>query len=264
MTITTRQDALSRGEKYYNTGKPCKNGHNSDRLTSNRSCVACLSEYSKQHYEVNKEEISAARKAKYQEDLEASRAKKRSDAQKRRSANPDAVKSYAASYYQANRDRLLAKDKKNRELRQSQKPPKPPKRTKEEVAQAYRQRNKEKLNQRVIRYARERRQRDPLFLFKHSLRSLISHSFSNKGFSKKSKTAQILGCEFDFLITHIERQFLPGMTWDNRHLWHIDHITPLATATTEEEVLALNHFTNLRPIWKDENLKKRDSITHLI
>src|SRR3546814_6097044 len=29
------------------------------------------------------------------------------------------------------------------------------------------------------------------------------------------------------LMAHLERQFLPGMSWDNRGEWHIDHIRPL-------------------------------------
>lgn len=54
------------------------------------------------------------------------------------------------------------------------------------------------------------------------------------------------------------------MTWANRHLWHIDHIVPMATATTEAEAIALNHFTNLRPVWGADNLAKGAKQTHLL
>lgn len=54
------------------------------------------------------------------------------------------------------------------------------------------------------------------------------------------------------------------MTWQNRGEWHIDHIVALATAKTEADVLALNHFTNLRPMWGPDNLKKGAKQTHLI
>jgi hypothetical protein len=50
------------------------------------------------------------------------------------------------------------------------------------------------------------------------------------------------------LKEHFERQFSKGMTWENYgDLWEIDHVVPLATAKTVIDVLALNHFTNLRP-----------------
>ena len=38
---TTRKAALANGDKYYDTGKPCKNGHYSKKYTSSWSCVVC-------------------------------------------------------------------------------------------------------------------------------------------------------------------------------------------------------------------------------
>lgn len=96
------------------------------------------------------------------------------------------------------------------------------------------------------------------------IRSLIGSGMKRMGYKKRSKSFEILGCTWPEFKAHIERQFLPGMTWENRHLWQIDHITPLATAETEADVIALNHFTNLRPLWAVDNLAKRAKITHLI
>lgn len=50
------------------------------------------------------------------------------------------------------------------------------------------------------------------------------------------------------------------MTWENRNEWHIDHITPLSSAKTEEELYKLCHYTNLQPLWAEENLKKGNKI----
>jgi hypothetical protein len=50
------------------------------------------------------------------------------------------------------------------------------------------------------------------------------------------------------------------MTWDNRNLWHIDHIIPLDFAENEEEMLMLNHYSNLSPLWRDLNLEKSSKI----
>jgi len=49
------------------------------------------------------------------------------------------------------------------------------------------------------------------------------------------------------------------MSWSNHGDWHIDHIIPVASAIDEEELYKLNHFSNLQPLWRDENLKKGDN-----
>ncbi len=122
--------------------------------------------------------------------------------------------------------------------------------------------------QRVIdgnsRRSKERRESDPVFAMECRVRSFVGYAFRLTGYTKRSRTHEILGCDWEFFKTHIEKQFTKGMTWENRSEWHIDHITPLATAKTEAEVIALNHFTNLRPLWAKDNLAKSDSIQYLI
>lgn len=85
-----------------------------------------------------------------------------------------------------------------------------------------------------------------------------------RGYQKGTKTSLILGCEWHEFAAHLERQFLPGMSWENRGLWHIDHIVPMSTAKTEADAIALNHFTNLRPIWSRDNWAKGAKQTHLL
>ena len=59
-------------------------------------------------------------------------------------------------------------------------------------------------------------------------------------------------------MTHLESKFTDGMSWDNHttHGWHIDHIIPLSSAKTLEEVEKLCHFSNLQPLWAIDNLLK--------
>jgi len=54
----------------------------------------------------------------------------------------------------------------------------------------------------------------------------------------------------------LEHQFKEGMNWDNQGKWHIDHIIPLSSGNTEEEIIKLCHYTNLQPLWAIDNMKK--------
>ena len=79
-----------------------------------------------------------------------------------------------------------------------------------------------------------------------------------KKMTKRNKTFHMIGCTPQQLIAHIEKQFQPGMTCENWgvHGWHIDHRIPLDSGKTLEEVEKLCHYTNLQPMWAEENRKK--------
>ena len=72
----------------------------------------------------------------------------------------------------------------------------------------------------------------------------------------------MLGCSIKDLIIHIEKQFKEGMTWDNHSYngWHIDHIIPCASfdLSDPEQQKKCFHYTNLQPLWKQDNLSKSD------
>jgi hypothetical protein len=108
----------------------------------------------------------------------------------------------------------------------------------------------------VRKWQSEKIKSDPLFKLSRNLRSLIKNSMKKLNYKKSSKTEKILGCDFEFFQLYMELQFKPGMRWDNHAEWHIDHKTPISWAKTEEEVIKLNHFTNLQPLWAVENIKK--------
>ena len=73
---------------------------------------------------------------------------------------------------------------------------------------------------------------------------------------KNNKTFQIVGCSPTELKEHLEKQFINGMNWDNQGKWHIDHIIPLSSAKTEQDIYKLCYYTNLQPLWAEENMKK--------
>jgi hypothetical protein len=58
------------------------------------------------------------------------------------------------------------------------------------------------------------------------------------------------------LKIYLEEKFIDGMSWENQGKWHIDHILPLSSATNEDELYKLCHFTNLQPMWATDNIRK--------
>ena len=104
------------------------------------------------------------------------------------------------------------------------------------------------------------------FRLKRSLRCTINGSFKRKRYKKNSKTVEILGCSFEFFKQYIESKFESWMNWDNHgkyngelnYGWDLDHIIPTSSATTEEEIIKLNHYTNFQPLCSkiNRNIKK--------
>lgn len=125
--------------------------------------------------------------------------------------------------------------------------------------------NRAKVTQRQNDWAKAKLRADPVFALKKRIRSLIGNAFASIGCQKNSETQAILGCTWDEFRAHIERQFTAGMAWDRmgREI-HIDHIQPLATAASLQDIIALNHFTNLRPMWATDNIVKGAKVLTLI
>jgi hypothetical protein len=116
--------------------------------------------------------------------------------------------------------------------------------------------NREHIN----KYNYERNQNDMIVNLIRRCRSRLFQFLKTKNMSKKNKTFEIIGCFPKELKEHLEKQFSNGMTWENRNEWHIDHIIPLSSANSEEEVYKLCHYTNLQPLWKEDNLKKSNKL----
>lgn len=102
---------------------------------------------------------------------------------------------------------------------------------------------------------------------KATIRTSLWFIFRKKKFSKDNKTESYLGCDYESLKNHIEKQFTKGMTWENKEYWHIDHIVPLSVAKNKEELIELSHYSNIQPMWAIINLRKNNkvySVTNLI
>lgn len=118
------------------------------------------------------------------------------------------------------------------------------------------QSNNAEARERMAEWRRTKYATDAAFNLRMRIRGLLHKALDRQGGNKSKRTEQILGCSIEYFVKHIELQFLPGMTWENRSEWHIDHIVPVSSARDADEVEKLNHFTNLRPLWAKDNLAK--------
>jgi len=119
--------------------------------------------------------------------------------------------------------------------------------------------NTEKAKEDNRIYAKDRARTDHVYRERLRCRKIIWDALKYRKYSKKTKAYILLGCEPKVLIKHVEGLFRPGMTWENYGVWHIDHIKPLALAKTCEEVKKFCYFSNLQPLWSDENIRKGSS-----
>lgn len=150
---------------------------------------------------------------------------------------------YKRQYREKNKEEIL---KKAREYRLKNK----------EKIKEYKKNNREKINDTYRKYIKKRKENDVLFKISYNVRRLVSLSIRKQKYSKKTKAHEILGCSFEDFKKHIESLWEDWMNWDNYGLyngelnygWDIDHIIPNSSAMTEEEIIKLNHYTNLKPL----------------
>ena len=180
-----------------------------------------------------------------------------------REKNPDYVKNYyknnkikmidsVKKHYNKNRDSLLPK-KRNYSLKYYYENIDIIK----EKRKVYDKNNREKRNN----YISDRKLNNPIYRLSVIVRNRIRTFIKSKNITKNNPTFNIVGCTPEYLKEHIEKQFKEGMSWElmGKHI-HIDHIIPLSSAKTEEEIYNLCHYTNLQPLWAEDNLRKGDKI----
>lgn len=177
-------------------------------------------------------------------------------------------KKWAAEYYIRNKERLQEQHRKyhlehleemrqkSREYYYSEEGAKKRKEYEEkskEKIKEYRKENREKITEKRI----ERLHNDPLFRRKEQIRCNIRDAFRAKKHNKKSKTAEIVGCDLYFF-----KEYLLG-TWGKRYgkAWQgepyqFHHIVPLSTAKTIEDVERLNHYTNIELVSPEDHMEE--------
>jgi hypothetical protein len=110
-------------------------------------------------------------------------------------------------------------------------------------------------------YHQKRKRTDPGYRQERKARSYLQGIVSGKMSSKRKH--ELIGCSPAYLKKHIEKQFTPDMTWENRGIvWELDHIIPCCEFrfTRMVDVWDCFHFSNLQPLWKWLNRLKRDGV----
>lgn len=111
---------------------------------------------------------------------------------------------------------------------------------------------------------RAKRRSNPLAVMQARLSRLHRHALAKVGGIKSSPTFDALGYTPQQFVDHIERQFVRGMGWHNMQDWQIDHILPISSAESVEDIVALNQLSNLRPMWARENNAKKNKVQSLL
>lgn len=230
-------------------------------------CRKCSSQNKKNNYQKNKEGFQLRQRTYYANNKDAvlasnakSRAKnivsiraRKADAYKKIKDTP-AFKLALAEYAGANKEKKREYDKKYRRL------------NKEKLAAirvAWVANNIEKVRKTKKKHVAKKIATNPAYALAVRIRAGVMGALKTRSYAKKKVTSEILGCSYPDFQMHIERQFLPGMSWGRMKEIHIDHIIPLVTAITEEDVIRLYHYSNLRPLWAVDNMKKGGKLLFL-
>ncbi len=186
--------------------------------------------YQRAWYEANKDAALARSKAWYgaNKDVVIARNKAKYEAEK------ELILARKKAWYEANKDAIRAS------------------------RNARRKANRDAVAARKRNYEKARKANEPAYAMMERLRSRLGNALSRCGAGKSASTMQLVSCTSEQLAAHIEAQFLPGMSWDNRSEWHVDHIIPCAAFDLLDPAQQQKcfHYTNLQPLWAADNLRK--------
>ena len=185
-----------------------------------------------------------------------------------RESNKDKIKIYKQEWAKDNKERLQLKRKSYygnnketlKEYRTNWK--KSNKERIREQGKVYRKLNKTKITKDKQAYSKIKYKTDIQYRLKSSLRSRLKMAIKED--LKSGSAVRDLGCSISEFKLYIESKFQPGMSWDNwgQYGWHIDNIKPIASfdLTDRQQFLEVCHYTNLQPLWWQDNLLKSDKI----
>ena len=218
-----------------------------------------LTEEQKERKRIKRKEYNAANADKIKEQNRIQKEKRKEKNKEldkiRYEKNKDLIKERVKKYKENNKEKIKKTDKiryeNNKEKIKKQK-------------KKYEENNKEKIRKIHNDYVLNRLKKDPIYKMIFNIRTNIRKNIKKIGLTKNTKTTNILGCSFIEFREYLESKFETWMNWDNygnpkdgllepNKSWDIDHIKPLKLAINEEEVIKLNHYTNMQPLCSYQN-----------
>lgn len=184
--------------------------------------------------------------------------------------NPEIGRARRERYRQANMEMIKAQKKidhlKNREknleyLRRWQKENEDYTRKKRKL---YYKENKAALLAVSAAYRKKRYAEDPHFRLVCNIRRRVGLAITKSMYSED--TQKWVGCDFPTLIEHLESKFTKGMKWNNYGKWEVDHIFPVSKANLKikREIKKVLHYTNLQPLWAEDNRRKSAKLNYVL
>jgi len=232
----------SKSDGYKNYCKSCQKIYSSKFYSENRDSIIT---YSKEYYnEVSNDDNYKLKRKIYMESYLIE--------------NKEKKKEYNKQYNINNKDSI----NKSKRIYNS---------VNKEKRKEYKKNNIEKVRESANNWVKNKIKTDELFHLSLNIRNLIRISIKKRGFVKKSKTHDILGCSFIEFKTYLESKFESWMSWNNhglyngelRYGWDMDHIIPISSAETEDDIVRLNHYTNFQPLDSYHNrVIKKHNVTH--
>jgi hypothetical protein len=231
-------------------------------------CKDCIKEYRKEYRKKNKDKIKEKQRL-YDK-------KRKEDKKKYNIKNKDKISQQRKIYKEKNKERIALwnKEYRNKNLKKRRKYVKKyyedNKEKRRKYAKKYYEDNKEKIlknnkiwyynnvkknRERSNTYSKERRKIDPIFKLKCCISSNICKALKAQGYTKNTKTFNILKCDYDFFMQWLNGLASNGHTYGIGEL-HLDHVIPISLAETEDEAILLSHYSNYQLLSADENIVK--------
>lgn len=199
----------------------CKDGHGS-------YCKECYVSINK-HWRANNKKRS--KELQQNRDKEAARKYQKQNYQR----NGETIRAKSREYYQQNKDKI----------------------------KEYYISNRHQINNKNNIWQKKRRASDPLFKLRNNINNSINRALNQFGYGKKSKINTIIGCSFEQLKTHLIMTFELNYSikWSDDYSTcvDVDHIYPVSKATSEQQLVDLNHYSNLQYLFRSDNISKSNN-----
>jgi hypothetical protein len=214
--------------------------HSGQKDGLNYCCKLCGNKRGKKYRENNKEKI----------------------AENNRRWNEKNRKEYSKQYRKDNLEKCLKREAESCERRREQgyfkKYHEDNKEKRNKQIREHYQKNKEAILAHKKEYKRNKYRTDPAYRVKVNLRGRFNRALKRN--TKSASVLTLIGCSIQELQAYLGEKFTDGMTWENYGEWHIDHIKPCASfdLSDPKQQQECFHYTNLQPLWAEDNLKKGD------